>query len=91
MENMVQYLYNHCSGDGAALLVNEMHINGAVLFTASLLISVFLITAFYRSCRLRYITTYARVTRNTIRSAIEKAGVHEASQLIGLEGNPSGF
>jgi len=93
MENMVQYLLTTIAAViGAALLVNEMQINGALLlFTASLLISVFLITAFYRSCRLRYITTYARVTRNTIRSALEKANIHEASQLIGLEGNPSGF
>jgi hypothetical protein len=93
MENMVQYLLTTVAAViGAALLVNEMQVSSIlILFIASLLMFVFSTTAFYRSCRLRYITTYARVTRNNIRCALRKLGIPEADQLIEWEGNPSGF
>lgn len=93
MENMVQYLLTTIAAVlGAALLVNEMQVNSALLFfIASFLMFVFSTSAFYRACRLRYITTYARVTRNKIRRSIETAGIQEANQLIEWEGNPSGF
>ena len=93
MENMVQYLLTTIAAViGATLLINEMQVNSVLLlFIASLLVFVFATSAFYRSCRLRYITTYARVTRNNIRCLLVKSGVSEADQLIELEGNPSGF
>jgi hypothetical protein len=93
MENMVQYLLTTIAAViGAALLVNELQVNSILLlFIASLLMFLFSASAFYRSLRLRHITTYARVTRNNIRCMLERLGVVEANRLIELEGHPSGF
>ena len=93
MENMVQYLLTTIAAIiGAVLLVNELQVNSIlVLFIASFLVFVVSTTAFYRSCRLRYITTYARVTRNNIRRLIMDLGVPDTDQIIKWEGNPSGF
>ena len=93
MENMVQYLLTTIAAViGAALLVNEMQVNSVLLFfIAFLLMFVFSTSAFYRACRLRYITTYARVTRNKIRNSLRNLKIPEANGLIEWEGNPSGF
>ena len=93
MESMVQYLLTTIAAViGTTLLVNEMQVNSILLlFLASLLVFGFSTSAFYRSCRLRYITTYARVTRNNIRNALKHLGVRDTGLLIKLEGNPSGF
>jgi uncharacterized membrane protein HdeD (DUF308 family) len=93
MENMVQYILTTIAAViGAALLVNEMQVNSVLLlFIASLLMFLFSTSFYYRACRLRYITTYARVTRNKIRCALRDLEIPEADQLIEWEGNPSGF
>jgi len=90
---MVQYLLTTIAAViGAALLVNEMQVNSVLLFfITSLLLFLFSSSAFYRACRLRYITTYSRVIRNNIRCALKELGIGEADQLIEWEGNPSGF
>ncbi len=93
MENMVQYLLTTIAAIiGAVLLVNEMQENSILLlFIACLLVFAVSTSAYYRSCRLRYIMTYARVTRNNIRCELKKLGVNDAHRLIDWEGNPSGF
>jgi len=93
MENMVQYLLTSIAAViGAALLVNQSQTNSILLlFIATSLAFIFSFSAFYRSCRLRYILTYARVTRNNIRCLLKKLGIPEADLLIKWEGNPSGF
>jgi hypothetical protein len=93
VENMVQYLLTSFAAIiGAVLLVNEMQGNLLLLlFIATLLVFTVSISAFYRMCRLRYIITYARVTRNHLRGMMEDLGVRKAGQLIRFEGNPSGF
>jgi hypothetical protein len=93
METMMQYLLTTIAGViGAVLVVSRLQVDSKlVLLIAALLIFGFSTSAFYRSCRLRYITTYARVTRNKIRCALVSLGVAEADDLIQWEGNPSGF
>ena len=93
MENMVQYLLTTIAAIiGAVLFVNEMQENSILLlFIACLLVFAVSTSAYYRSCRLRYIMTYARVTRNNIRCELKKLGVIDAYRLIDWEGNPSGF
>lgn len=93
MENMMQYLLTTIAAViGAALLVNQLQANSTLLlFIATLLVFILSTAAFYRSCRLRYILTYARVNRNNIRCCLIDLGVPEADRLIEWEGNPSGF
>jgi hypothetical protein len=93
MENMVQYLLATIAAIiGAVLLVNKLQVNNVLLLSiASSLVFLFFCSAYYRSCRLRYITTYARVTRNNIRRSLVKLGINEADHLIEWEGDPSGF
>lgn len=93
MENMVQYLLTTIAAIiGAVLFVNEMQENSILLlFIACFLVFAVSTSAYYRSCRLRYIMTYARVTRNNIRCELKKLGVVDAYRLIDWEGNPSGF
>lgn len=92
-ENMMQYLVTSIAAIlGAVLLFTGIKFNSVMLwFIVSLLVLIVSISFFFRSCRLRYLTTYARVNRNKIRLELERLGISEASLLIDWEGNPSGF
>jgi hypothetical protein len=92
-ENMMQYLVTSIAAIlGAVLLFTGIKFTSVMLWLIiSLLVLVVSISFFFRSCRLRYLTTYARVNRNKIRLELENLGISQASLLIGWEGNPSGF
>jgi hypothetical protein len=92
-ENMVQYLLTTVAAViGAALLVINDRLNiFVVLFLASLLISLFAASTFYRFCRLLYVISYAKINRYQIRQRLIDLGLTEASLAIKFEGKPSAY
>jgi hypothetical protein len=93
MENMVQYLLTLVVASiGAIPLVAEFQFNWLLFISiACLLVLVVSVSAFYRTCHLRYVITNARVKRNYIRGLLSDLGVQETNRLIKLEGVPTGF
>lgn len=93
VEGMVQYLLTTIVAIiGGVLLVNELKVNiDLLIFIALLLLFSVMTSAFYRTCRLRFIVTYARVIRINIRKMICNIGIQQANRIIEMEGKPSGF
>jgi hypothetical protein len=93
VEQMVNYsLATIAAIIGAVLIVTELKSNALlVVFIAVLLVFVFSISVFYRFCRLRRIITHTKLNRRLIRKQLIEMGLDQASFLLEIEGEPTGF
>lgn len=93
VEQMVNYFLTTIAAIiGAVLLVTELKSNPLlVIFLAAFLIFIFAVSLFYRFCRLRRIITHTKLNRRLIRNQLIKSGLNQASFLINIEGEPTGF
>lgn len=92
-EQMLQYLLTSIAAIiGAVLfLLPSMGSPIPIVFLAMLLIFVFGVSSFYRTCRLRNIITQTRLTRYLIRDALYQGKVKQARLLMNTDKDLTGF
>ena len=92
VEQMVQYLMTTLAAIiGGTLILVQAYDLISLLFFASLLIYIFSVTSFYRTCRLRTIITQTRQARYLIRSELHAGNVNQAFLLSGIDQEQIGF
>ena len=92
-EQMVQYLLTSIAAIiGAVIfLLPSMGSPISLIFLAVLLIYIFGIISFYRTCRLRNIITHTRLTRYLIRDTLYQGDIKTARLLAETEESLTGF